>query len=81
MKLRVVWWIPIAGVWIAHASGFLQQVGPIFDSVDKIIGTVTDLRKLQKTVTIKPVVHQTKADNHERNRLHAVAGRPTAANH
>jgi hypothetical protein len=55
MRLRVVWWIPIAGVWIAHASGFLQQVGPIFESLDKVIGTVTDMRKLAKVAPAAPM--------------------------
>ena len=63
MRLRVVWWIPIAGVWIAHASGFFQQVGPIFENLDKVIGTVTDVRKLvpkqQPAVVPKPAQHKT----------------------
>ena len=44
MRLRVVWWIPVAAVALAHVSGVLGEVGTAISGIDKIIGAVIDIR-------------------------------------
>ena len=46
MKLRIVWWIPVAAVFIAHASGILGNVGTAIIGVDNTITAVIDLKKM-----------------------------------
>ena len=54
MRLLTPVWIIIAGVWIAHASGFISQLGNVFQGVDQAIGTVTDIRKLTHVTPVLP---------------------------
>jgi hypothetical protein len=46
MRLWVAPWIALIAGVVIHASGVLHQIGPVMDDVDKILGTVTDVRKL-----------------------------------
>ena len=46
MKLRVVWWIPVAGAFLAHATGVLDTASQILGGIDKSLNAVVDLRKV-----------------------------------
>lgn len=55
MKLRVVWWIPVAAVFIAHATGILGNVGTAITGVDDTLEAVIHLKAMFKPLVIPPI--------------------------
>ena len=55
MKLRVVWWIPVAAVALAHVTGVLGNVGSAITGVDNAVTATLHLKSLFQKVVVKPI--------------------------
>ena len=63
MKLRVVWWIPVAAAILVQSSGIMTTAGNTLVGIDGAIRAIIDLKSIvakivppPKFVPIKPVV-------------------------
>ena len=59
-------WIIVAGVWVAHASGVIAQVGSIIVAIDKTVGIAVDLRNWAPAIKADVKTQIAKSRRHER---------------
>ena len=55
MRVRVVWWIPVAAVVLAHVTGVLGNVGTAITGIDNAVTATIHLKSMFQKVVIAPI--------------------------